>query len=491
MHSLGGPEKARPLFFVRHRPAAGCLTDPAGRPAPNMSRSATLNNKEVFESMPVPRALATMAIPTIIGQLIVLIYNMADVYFIGRVNDPYMVGGASLILPVFNISIALAGLVGTGGSSLISRLLGAGEGDKASKVSAFCFYLAIGLAGAFSLVMGVFMDPILKGLGASAQTIRFARQYSTCVIVIGAIPTILSMTMGNLLRSVGCSKQGAFGMSLGGLINIALDPLFMFVLLPRGNEILGAGLATMLSNVIVFFYFLITYRRLRGKIALSLSPREGMPDRGLVGKIFAVGVPASLATLLFDIAYIIIDRLASGYGDIPLAAVGIVLKVERLPLNVGIGLCLGMMPIVGYNYSARNFDRMKKTASFARLVGLGVAAVSVTLYLLFAPQIIRFFIKDPQTVEIGAKFLRIRSLATPFMFLNFHIVDVFQATGKAGRAFALPVVRWAVFNIPLLFILNAVMGMYGIVWTQLIADVLTFTVSIIIYLRFLKQEHLV
>ncbi|MBQ3456531.1 MAG: polysaccharide biosynthesis C-terminal domain-containing protein, partial [Synergistaceae bacterium] len=296
-------------------------------------------NREIFETWPIPKALTELALPMIFGQLIILIYNLADTFFIGRTNNPLMVAGVSLLLPVFNISITFANLFGIGGGTLISRLMGAGRDNEAKTVSAFCFYMTIISAGLFSLLMFTFLEPILRLLGASTDTLPFAKQYTFCVIVLGAVPTILSMTLSNLLRSTGHARQAGFGVSMGGIINIFLDPLFMFVLLPKGYEVLGAGIATMLSNVISCSYFLIMIYRLRHSGILSLSIRNVLPSRHNVYSVFAVGVPAAIAVTLFDVTYIIIDKLASNYGDIPLAAVGIVLKAERLPLNIGIGLC--------------------------------------------------------------------------------------------------------------------------------------------------------
>ncbi|MBQ3652945.1 MAG: MATE family efflux transporter [Synergistaceae bacterium] len=441
-------------------------------------------NREIFETWPIPKALTELALPMIFGQLIILIYNLADTFFIGRTNNPLMVAGVSLLLPVFNISITFANLFGIGGGTLISRLMGAGRDNEAKTVSAFCFYMTIISAGLFSLLMFTFLEPILRLLGASTDTLPFAKQYTFCVIVLGAVPTILSMTLSNLLRSTGHARQAGFGVSMGGIINIFLDPLFMFVLLPKGYEVLGAGIATMLSNVISCSYFLIMIYRLRHSGILSLSIRNVLPSRHNVYSVFAVGVPAAIAVTLFDVTYIIIDKLASGYGDIPLAAVGIVLKAERLPLNVGIGLCQGMMPLAAYNYSAGNFARMREAVNFSRLVGLVIGFVAVALYEIFAADIMRIFIDDARTVELGTHFLRARVLATPFMFMCFHLVNFFQAVGHGGKALALGASRWVVFNIPLLFVMNWVFGMYGIVWTQVVADIMMAAVSIVVYLQF-------
>lgn len=449
-----------------------------------MTAKKERDNNAVFETMPIPRALFTMAVPTIIGQLVVLVYSLADTFYMGRTNNPLMVAGASLILPVYNICISIAGLAGTGGGTLISRLLGAGKQEQAGKVSAFSFWLSLGAALFFSVFTWIFMEPLLVLLGASGDTCGYARQYAFCVIVLGAVPTVMAVAMSNLLRSVSCARQAGFGVSMGGIINIFLDPLFMFVLFPRGMETAAAGIATMLSNVIVCMYYLAVIFRMRRTTVLNFSLAAGMPEAASIRSIFAVGIPACIATLLFDLAYVVIDKLATGYGDIPLAAVGIVLKAERLPLNVGIGLCQGMMPIAAYNYASGNLGRMKQVVSLSRLVGLVIAAVSILLYEGFATQIFRFFINDPQTIAIGANFLRVRCLATPFMFMSFHLVNLFQAVGKGDRALFLAVVRWAVFNIPMLFLFNAVLGMYGIVCTQMAADICTVAVSFYVYHRF-------
>ncbi|MBQ7733448.1 MAG: hypothetical protein IJT58_05470 [Synergistaceae bacterium] len=446
------------------------------------------NSRQIFESWPIPKALTELALPMIFGQLIILIYNLADTFYIGRTNNPLMVAGVSLLLPVFNISITFANLFGIGGGTLISRLMGAGRDNEAKTVSAFCFYMTIIFAGLFSLLMFAFMEDILRILGASEDTLLFASQYTFCVIVIGAVPTILAMTMSNFLRSTGYAKQAGFGVSMGGIINIILDPVFMFVLLPQGYEVLGAGIATMLSNVITCSYFLIIILKMGDKNIISLSIKNFAASRENIYSVFAVGVPAAVAVTLFDITYIIIDKLASLYGDIPLAAVGIVLKAERLPLNVGIGICQGMMPLAGYNYSSGNFARMREAVNFSRLAGLVIGFVSVALYEIFAADIMRIFIDDAQTVELGTHFLRARTLATPFMFMCFHLVNFFQAVGMGGKALALGSSRWIVFNIPLLFILNYIFGMYGIVWTQVIADVMMAAVSLAVYMNFTKTH---
>ena len=445
---------------------------------------AKVNSKEIFETLSVPKAVKEMALPTIFGQIIVLIYNMADTFYLGRTNNPYMVAGASLILPVFNICLSLAGLTGIGGGALISRLLGEEREDEAKKVSSFSFYLSIAVTAVFSIAMFAFMKPLLEILGASDNTFHYARQYAFCVIVLGGIPTVLSNVMANLLRSVGMSKNAGFGITMGGIINMALDPLFMFVLLPRGSEVLGVGIATLLSNCIACSYFFCVIYRNRKQSAISFSIRNGLPDNKSIGSIFNVGIPSAVATLLFDIDYVVIDKLMTSYGDIAHAAIGIVLKAERLPLNVGIGICQGMMPLVAYNYSAKNYERMNHIIKFSIKLGIIISIISITFYEIFAGSIMRIFIPDQQTVLLGTRFLRIRCLATLLMFMSFFTVYVFQSFGKGSKSLFLGVTRWAVFNIPMLFLLNHIIGMYGIVWSQVCADILTVLLSFYVYRRY-------
>ena len=435
-----------------------------------------------------------MILPSIVSQIIVLIYNMADTFYVGQTHNPYMVAATSLILPVFNISICIAGLAGVGGGSLVSRLLGQGREDEARRVGTFSLYLGLSISALFALVMGLFMRPILELLGAGDNTYDYARQYAFCVIVAGGIPTVLSNVLSNLLRSIGRSTAAGFGIVLGGVLNIALDPLFMFVLLPDGQEVLGAGVATCLSNCIACGYFIVVLL-LSGKGAvITFNPRVGLAERSSIAAVFAVGVPSAVTSFLFDLDYVILDRLMTSYNDLALAAIGIVLKVERFPLNVGVGICQGMMPLVGYNYSAGNRKRLKDTIILSLGIGLVIAAISILLYELFAAPLTRLFLDDAQTVELAAAFLRARVLATPLMFISFFTVYLFQAFGKGRISLLLGVVRWLGFNIPMLYILNHIVGMYGLVWSQVTADSLNVVFSLIIFLKFrppiLRREKL-
>lgn len=393
-----------------------------------------------------------------------------------------MVAAAALVSTVFLMITGLSNLFGVGGGNLVVQLLGRRQEDEARRAASLSLVMAAGSALLFSLLCLAFMDPLLYLLGASENTIGYARQYLIPVVIIGALPTLLANTMSTMLRNVGYSKEAGFGVSLGGLLNVGLDPLFMFVLLPKGYEVLGAALATLLSNLVSFVYFIVVYQKVRSKTVLALPRRIERVQKSSMRAIFSVGVPAALSLLLYDLTNIIINKLSSGHGDIELAAMGIILKVERLPLNICVGICLAMMPLVAYNFASGDRQRMLAFFRISRRAGLAVAAVCIAFYWPLAPQIMHAFIHDDQTVALGTVYLRARCFAPIMMFLCFHMVHYMQALGKGGAS------RWPSppsgqlgMNIPLLLLLDHFFGMTGIIWTQVTADALTAVISYLIY----------
>ncbi|MBO5199431.1 MAG: MATE family efflux transporter [Lachnospiraceae bacterium] len=448
------------------------------------------DNTKLFEETPVPKALASLAIPTIISQLIVMIYNLADTFFIGQTDDPYKVAACSTAYVLFFMLNALANLFGIGGGSLMSRLLGQKKPDDAKSVSSFSFYGTILVTAIYCIVCYILMEPILKLIGASENTIGFASDYTLWVVVIGGIPATLSIAMSHLLRSEGHGNKASFGLTMGGILNIILDPLFMFVLLPNGQEVIGAAVATMLSNVIALIYYIIVYIKLKDSSVLSASLRRISSGIQYIGEVFSVGFPSALSNVLACVSIMITNSLAASYGDIPVAAMGIVKKVEMLPHNVGTGLCQGMIPLISYNYSSRNYKRMKQTINYARTAGLIFTGFCIVVFEIFAGGISNLFIKEAETVRLTTTFLRIMCLATPLTICNFHMCYTLQAMGKGTESLVLSACRQGLFHIPILFLMNYCFGLYGVIWTQFIADAFTVIVSCIVYRRVLKQEQL-
>lgn len=444
-------------------------------------------NQELFETLPVPRALATLAIPTIISQLITMIYNLSDTYFIGKTNNPYQIAAASLAYVLVFVMTALSNLFGVGGGSLISRLLGQQKTEEAKCVCAFSFYGAIVISFLYSLGCYVWMDPLLRLLGASDSTMGFSASYTIWVVVVGGIPSTLSMTMAHLLRSEGYARKASFGLGMGGVLNIVLDPVFMFVLLPPGQEVAGAGMATMLSNVISLCYFLLVFFRLRNSTVLSLSIHGVPAGMRYAVPVFSVGFPSALSSLLACVSNMTANNLASGYGDIPVAAMGLVKKINMLPMNVGMGLCQGMLPLVAYNYAAKNYKRMKSVINCARISGMGFAVLCIIAFELSSGGIVALFIEEPETLALSTEFLRISSLATPFMISNFQMTYTLQAMGKGPQSLLLSSCRQGIIYIPLMFLMNALFQLYGVIWSQFIADGLTLVLSFVVYRRICQR----
>lgn len=443
------------------------------------------NKRELFENAPVPKALATLAIPTIISQLITMIYNLADTFYIGLANDPSQTAASSLAFTLVFMMNCIPNLFGVGGGSLISRLMGEKKDGEAGSVASFSFYLTLISTAIYSLVVLAFMDPMLRFLGATDGSLPYAREYAVWVIVFGAIPATLSMTMAHLLRSEGYASKASLGLGLGGVINIVLDPIFMFLILEPGNEVKGAAIATMLSNVVVLIFFVVVYINIRQKTVLSLNPKKAKLKNHYVKSVLAVGIPSALGSLLACLSNIVINNLASSYsylyGDVPVAAIGIAKKIDMLPMNVGFGLSQGMMPLVAYNFASGNHKRMRAFARTARNAGMIFAGACIVLFQLCAPSIVAIFNGHDQTVEMATDFLRILCIAVPLMIFNLQISFSFHAMGMGKESLVLSSLRQGVVNIPLIFIMNHFFGLYGIVWTQIISDVITGVISYAVY----------
>ena len=439
-------------------------------------RRKEVSEKELFEEMPVAKAVATLAIPTVISQVVTMIYNLADTFFVGQIGNPYMVAAVSLVSPWFNLLTALGNLFGLGGGSLISRMLGRNDHKDVKHVSAFSVWSGAVATLVFSLLTFLLRTPLLNFLGASPDTYDYAESYLIWVVVLGGVPTMLSLSMGHLLRSEGHARPASIGMMFGGILNVVLDPIMIFGF---GLNVAGAAIATALSNLASVF--VITYIRLGDRTAVSLLP--GYFTFRFVRQIFSVGLASALATTLGNLSNMVMVSLASGYGDIPVAAYGIVKRIDQFPLNVSMGLCQGFMPLVGYNYASGNYKRMKDVSFFSWKAAVVMSACFVACFAIFAHPILHLFIPEIQTSTLGASFLRIACIAVPFTSVNFLISYTLQAMGKGIQSAALTFSRQGLLNIPLLILMNLTVGLYGMIWTQLIVELIMLPVSLGMYMH--------
>ena len=448
--------------------------------------------------MPVPRAIASMAVPTIISQLINLIYNMVDTFFIGRTGNSYMVAAVTVAFSIYMMTISFGNLFGVGGGSLVARLNGNGRTEEARHVSAYSFFGAIVIAASYSALIALVMDPLLRLLGASDETIGFARQYVWLVVVAGDVPIILSAVIAHLLRNTGYSKQASIGLSGGGILNIVLDPLFMFVILPDGMEVFGAALATLLANIAAMIYLLGVYKKVSRTAPLSMKISDARAiQRESVANVYSVGVPSAALTALFDVASIVLNALVAAYGDLQLAAIGIVMKAERLPNAINVGICQGVLPIIAYNYASGNRPRMNSVIKTARIYGLVVSAISMALYELFTRPIAQVFLSTSgenavqalETIAFAVTFLRVRCIASPVQFLNYHTSFCMQAVGNGRGTLLHALVRELVFYIPFMLLFNRLFGIIGLVCALIAGEGCGALFALLLFHRWKKQNH--
>lgn len=411
-----------------------------------------------------------------------MIYNLADTFFIGQIGDPYMVAAVSLVSPWFNLLTALGNLFGIGGSSLISRMLGAHNHGDIRFVSAFSIWGGAAATLVFSAATYFQRDVLLDFLGASRQTMEYAESYMFWVVVLGGAPTVVSLVLGHLLRSEGFARQASAGMMFGGVLNVALDPLLIFVI---RMDVTGAAVATALSNTASVIFFSVQYFRLGEKAAVSLNPI--FFTIRFVRPVFSVGLASALATALGNMSNMVMVRLAAGYGDIPVAAYGIVKRIDQVSLNVCMGLCQGFMPLVGYNYASGNYRRMWDVSVFSWKTALVISACFITCFAVFAHGIMHLFIPEIRTSTLGASFLRIACLAVPLTSINFLISYTLKAMGKGAKSAILTFSRQGLLNIPLLIIMNITIGLYGMIWTQLAVEVIMLPVSFLMYRHTLRE----
>lgn len=447
-----------------------------------------IRNRELFERTPVPKALLQLALPTIASQLITMIYNLSDTFFIGMTEDPYKVAASSLSFSMFFFIVALAALWSVGGSTLVSRLLGGRRLDEARTVCTISLCGAGALTALYCLACLIFMEPLLRLMGASDNTIGYACDYTVWATVIGGVPNCLNIVLANLLRSEGHAKKAAFGLGLGSVLNIALDPLLMFVILPKGMEIVGASVATMVSNYVSLAFFIVTLHRLRGTDSVLVFDLRTL-RRGVkhLRDILGVGVPSALQGALSSVSAMLVNVMIARYGDIPLAALGIVKKIDMLPMNISSGLGMAMVPLVAYNYAAANYDRMNETIRFARRCSVVFSVVCIVLFELFPGMMVGIFIREPETLAVGAKLLRICCLAIPLMQVTFIANHCFQAMGMGKQTLLISCSRQGLICIPLMFLFRALFGMYGIVAAQPAADFLTMCIALALFRRLQRR----
>ncbi len=442
-----------------------------------------VTNEELFERTPVSRAIIALVIPTIISQIITVIYNMADTFFIGQLGDPNQVAAATLAMPPFVMLTGFANLFGIGGASLISRSLGVGDRDRAKRCATFSIFTAAACALVYGLALYALAPVVLPLLGTDESTYGFCLEYILWTITVGAVPTVLNACLAHLVRSEGHAGQASIGMALGGLLNIALDPLFIFAL---NLGVAGAAIATMVSNVIALVYFVILIYKNRKSSVIIPSIKNYRP-RGVALETVTVGLPSFVLLLMGTASNVVLNKLVSGYSNEFIAGMGIAKKIDTLAFAIANGMSQGVLPLIGYNYAAKNYDRMKKAIKTSFVYNIAVGAVGAVLLFTLAVPVLRFFIDDTATVEYGQHFLRVICVTCPAIAVTMMIIAIFQATGTRVRPMILSIIRKGGLDIPLVFLINAKFGSYGIPFTTPICDLIAMTTAVILFIPYVRR----
>ena len=440
----------------------------------------------LFEQAPIPVAVAKLAVPTILSSLVMVLYNLADTYFVGMLGEPVQNAAVTLAAPVLLAFNAVNNLFGVGSSSMMSRALGRKDYEMVFSSSALGFYCALAAGALFSLVCTIWQGPLLTLLGVDATTAQATAGYLDWTVSWGAVPAILNVVMAYLVRAEGSALHASIGTMSGCLLNIVLDPIFI---MPWGFgwKAAGAGFATFLSNCVACLYFFVLLLYKRGRTYVCVDFRKLRFDRSVVLGMCAVGVPASIQNLLNVTGMTLLNNFTSAYGADAVAAMGITQKIYMVPMYIALGLSQGIMPLVSYNYASGNVARMKGTVHFSRRAALVMMVTVSTLYFLFPQTFVGLFMENPQVLDYGSRFLRGFCLVLPFLCVDFLAVGVFQAVGMGREALVFAILRKIVLEIPALCVLNWLWPLYGLAYAQLVAEVVLATAAVLVLRRLFRH----
>ena len=436
-----------------------------------------MEDNELMGRMKVSKAVAKMAIPSVISSLVTVVYNMADTFFVGQTGDALQVAAVSLTNPIFILMMAFANMFGMGGSAVASMALGEQNKKRARNVSAFVLYASLIVGIVFMLVLMVFMQPVLTLFGADSETYEFARGY-TFHICYGAPFIIWSAACSFVIRVEGASREAMIGSMIGTIANIVLDPVFISVF---GMGATGAAIATTIGNILSCLYFLWYF--LKKSRLLSLSPKYFRCGDGILVKICSIGLPTAIFSALMSLSTIVLNQILVAYGNAPVAAIGIVFKANMFITFLQMGLANGVQPLLGYNYGAGNMERFQAVERFTKRCCLIVGIASVILYYTCRESVIRMFINDEEVIRYGVQMLIGYMLSGPVIGFLFMNMNCLQSVEHAFPATILSILRQGVLLIPLLYLLDALFGLNGVIYGQSVTDYIAVGLSVVIWHR--------
>lgn len=440
------------------------------------------NNKmELLGNAPIPKALMELGIPIMIGMLINALYNLVDAYFVGGLGESQM-GAISIVFPLGQVVVGLGLMFGNGAASYLSRLLGRGDKDTANKVASTALYSSV-LVGAIIIILAtIFLKPILTLLGATDTIMPYALTYAR-IYVVSCIFNVFNVTMNNIVTSEGAAKTTMCALLLGAILNIGLDPIFIYVL---EMGVAGAAIATAISQLVSTLVYLNYV--LRKKSAFTFSVREFAPTKQMMAEILKIGVPTLTFQLLTSLSIALINRAANGYGDAVIAGMGAVTRVTSMGTLVVFGFLKGFQPIAGFSYGAKKFDRLQEAIKTSILWSTIFCVIVGLLMAVFSTQIISQFTDgNAEMISVGQKSLIANGFS--FMLFGFYTVysSLFLALGKGTAGFILGACRQGICFVPVILILPVLWGLNGILYAQPIADVISAVITIFMALHLHKE----
>ena len=431
----------------------------------------------IFESSKISKAYFTLAVPLVLSLVITLVYNLADTWFVARTGNTDLVAGVSLGAPILTLLMALGNIYAQGGSSLISRLLGMNDKENVKRISSFCFYGALITGAIFTFLLLAFKPAILVLLGADADTMSYADEYYTW-LAIGAPVNVASFVHSNLLRAEGLSKESMIGSVVGTVINMILDPIFIFSL-QLGAA--GAAIATdigFLSTTVLLA--IITHKKSPN---LSLDLRKIKVSAAHLGSIFGIGIPAALVNVLASICVVITNQFLLPYGNDKIAAMGIVLKVSMIGVLVITGFSFGGGPLFGYFYGAGNKEKLRELFKFTFRFMIILALVISAGIFIASDLLMKVMIDNDSIVASGSLMLRCQIVTMTFVAIVMLSTIICQSTGKMGASFILSISRQGIVFFIALIVMEKIAGYNGIILAQAVADVISAALAIFLLVR--------
>lgn len=432
---------------------------------------------EIFRDAPVPKAVISNVVPSIISMIMVLIYNLADTFFIGQTKNAYMVAAISVATPAFLLFMAIGMLFGIGGTSLISRSLGEGKTEKAKSTSAFCFWTGLVIGLIAMVLIFIFAEPVSRAVGASNDTAGYASQYLR--IVSTSIPfLILSNSFSNIIRAEGKANIAMLGMLIGNMINIVLDPV---MILGFGWDVAGAAVATVLGNIFAAVFYI--WHLVSKNALLSIHPKYYQARNGIAAGVLAIGIPASLNSIMMSLSNIIVNNIMINYGDMAVAGLGVAMKVNMIVVMLLIGLGTGIQPLLGYCFGAGNRKRYMAVLKFSLILAFCLSAVMTVICYCGADPLVHAFLEDQDAFSYGMSFARIYIYSGPVMGLLFVFINAIQSTGAALPALILSVSRQGIIYLPVLFLFRNIFDSATMLAAaQPITDYLSTALAVVLFL---------